>query len=107
MAAARQSAASPFLRPTEERSAAPMLAALALAVVGGALGISVALGELQSFFVVVSVIACAAVLFDFRVGAVLLLVLLPVAESAIFPHALMGVTGLNPINLLLAATLLS
>jgi O-antigen ligase len=101
------SSTSPFLRPTDGPSAVPVIAAVVLAVIGGALGISIALGEVQSFFVVISAIACAAVLFDFRVGAVLLLVLLPVAESAIFPRSLMGVTGLNPINLLLVTTLVS
>ena len=35
----------------------------------------------------------------------LLIVLLPVSATALFPHAMMGITGLNPVNLLLAGTL--
>ena len=48
-----------------------------------------------------------AVLFDFRIGAVLLMVLLPIEASTLFPHSIFGLTGLNPVNLLLLATLVS
>ena len=36
---------------------------------------------------------------------VLLIVLLPISRSYMFPHAMLGITGLNPLNLLLAGTL--
>jgi O-antigen ligase len=98
---------SPFIRPPERSGAVPMLSALGLAVVGGMLGISIAMGELQSFFVVLSAIACAAVLVNFRVGAVLLILLAPIESSSVFPHGLLDVPGLNPINLLVASTLVS
>ena len=41
-------------------------------------------------------------LFDFRIGAVLLIVLLPLSATTLFPQPHVGITGLNPINLLLA-----
>jgi O-antigen ligase len=44
-------------------------------------------------------------LLDFRVGVVLLILLMPISRSTVFPHALFGMTGANPLNLLMAATL--
>jgi len=38
---------------------------------------------------------------------VLLILLLPISRSTEFPHAMMGITGLNPLNLLLIGTLAS
>ena len=85
---------------------------LALGVVGLGLfgvlgGVGLAVGELQALVAALTVLACLAVLADFRIGAVLLLVMLPVEGSYLFPHSVFGVTGLNPLNLVLAATLVS
>src|SRR5438094_2474545 len=85
---------------------------LALGVVGLGLfgvtcGIGLAVGELQALTAALTVLACFAVLADFRIGAVLLLVMLPIEGSYVFPHSVFGVTGLNPLNLVLAATLFS
>src|SRR5437588_3536780 len=85
---------------------------LALGVVGLGLfgvtcGIGLAVGELQALVASLTILACAAVFADFRIGAVLLLVMLPVEGSALFPHSVFGVTGLNPLNLVLFATLIS
>lgn len=85
---------------------------LALGVVGLGLfgvvcGIGLAVGELEALVASLTVLACFAVLADFRIGAVLLLVMLPVEGSYLFPHSVFGVTGLNPLNLVLAATLVS
>ena len=92
--------------------APPRGAGLGLAVIGLALlallaGAGVALGELQAMYGVLSLIAAAAVLADFRFGAVLVVLMLPIEASVYFPHSLFGVTGLNPLNLVLAATLAS
>jgi O-antigen ligase len=78
-----------------------------LALMGALMGFGLVFGELEALFISLSVIACLAVLYDFRIGAVLLIVLLPLSDSNIFPHALLGVTGLNPLNLLIGATLVS
>ena len=81
--------------------------AMALVLVMGAAGAGygLAVGELEALWVGLSLAACVAVLIDYRLGALLLILLLPVSSTALFPHSLMKITGLNPINLLLAGTL--
>jgi len=80
---------------------------MAMAIVALALGCgyTLAMGELVGLYVALSLICGAAVLFDFRTGAVLLLVMLPISASNLFPHGMLGITGLNPLNLLLLATM--
>jgi O-antigen ligase len=85
---------------------------LALAVVGLGLfavaaGIGLAIGELEALIASLTLLACVAVAADYRIGAVLLVVMLPVQGSYLFPHSVFGVTGLNPMNLVLGATLIS
>jgi O-antigen ligase len=41
---------------------------------------------------------------DYRVGVFLLIVLMPVEPSSLFPHEMYGVTGFNPINMLIVMT---
>ncbi|MBV8032483.1 MAG: O-antigen ligase family protein [Betaproteobacteria bacterium] len=79
----------------------------ALVALGAAMGVGLVFGELESLWVSLAIIACIAVLYDFRAGAVMAILLLPLSESSVFPHALFGITGLNPFNLLLAASLAS
>ena len=68
-------------------------------------GYAVAVQEVEALYVGLAGAAAVAVLIDYRIGAILLVALLPVSGTSLFPRGLMGVTGLNPINLLLAATL--
>ena len=94
------------------RSLAPALdgpqTLLAIGVLGTLWGLAVAAGGLTSFYLCVSLIACGLILVDFRAGVLLLIVLMPLSgSSTIFPHEMFGVTGLNPLNLLLAGTLMS
>jgi len=86
------------------RALAAMAALAGLAVLGG---FALAVGEIQALYVGLSLVACVAILIDYRAGAILLVLLLPISSTALFPHALMGMTGLNPMNLLLMATLAS
>jgi O-antigen ligase len=81
--------------------------AVALVMLGLALGsgYALALGEMAGLYVGLSLACAVAVLLDFRVGAVLLVLMLPLSASALFPHGMMGITGLNPLNMLLLATL--
>jgi O-antigen ligase len=81
--------------------------AVAVAMLALALGsgYALALHEMAGLYVALSLICGVAVLLDFRAGAVLLLLLLPASASTLFPHSLMGVTGLNPLNLLILATI--
>ena len=84
-----------------------LLAGLALVAFGAASGYLLALGELEALYVTLSLVLCLAVLFDFRVGAVALVLLLPASDTTLFPRSMMGIPGLNPVNLLLAGTLAS
>ena len=92
--------------PTE-RGLGLGLGVVGLGLFGVICGVGLAIGELQALVASLTILACAAVLADFRVGAVLLLVMLPVEGSYLFPHSVFGVTGLNPLNLVLFATLAS
>src|SRR5215813_3959926 len=84
------------------------LAALAGIVLLGLLGgAAVGFAGLNALLLAVSFVCCTFILLDFRVGVVLLILLMPISRSTVFPHALFGVTGANPLNLLLAATLIS
>jgi len=76
-----------------------------LALAGVLMGGALVLGELQAFWVGLSVIAAGAVLYDFRIGAVLMILMLPIGESTLFPRGLFGIQGLNPLNLVMVATL--
>jgi O-antigen ligase len=82
-----------------------LVVAVAMLALALGCGYTLALGELAGLYVGLSLVCAVAVLFDFRVGAVLLLLMLPMSASTLFPHGLMGITGLNPLNLLALATL--
>jgi O-antigen ligase len=94
-----------------ERSVLPGLASHRPSTLAGIVllavlwGTGVAVGGLNALVLCITLIGCAFILFDFRIGVVLLIVLIPISTSTVFPHAMLGVTGLNPFNLLLAGTL--
>jgi O-antigen ligase/polysaccharide polymerase Wzy-like membrane protein len=89
-----------------QRRFAPRLSALAgIALFGVVWGCVVAIAELNALYLCIALIGCAFILLDFRIGVVLLILLLPISRSNVFPHAMFGITGLNPFNLLLIATL--
>src|ERR1700745_2217501 len=90
-----------------ERGPGLVAAAVGLGLFGILCGVGVAIGELDALVAAVTVLACFATLADYRVGAVLLIVMLPVQGSYLFPHSVFGFTGLNPLNLVLFATLAS
>ena len=76
-----------------------------IALLGVFWGFVVALTELNSLYLCSALVGCVFVLRDFRIGVVLLVLLLPISNSSVFPHAMLGVTGLNPVNVLLVGTL--
>ena len=76
-----------------------------LALLGAFWGSAVAVAELNAVYLCVSLIGCVFILLDFRIGVVLLILLTPISRSVVFPHAMLGITGLNPANLLLLGTL--
>jgi O-antigen ligase len=68
-------------------------------------GYAVVVAEWKALIIGVALVASVLILIDFRVGVILLILLMPISSSKIFPHQIFGVTGLNPVNMLLAATL--
>jgi O-antigen ligase len=87
----------------------PMLAAMIVLplIAATVLGSLVVFAEVNALVVCVSLLASVFIMLEFRLGVVCLIVLMPLSESTLFPHNLAGITGLNPLNLLLLATLVS
>jgi O-antigen ligase len=81
--------------------------AVGLLALGAFWGAAVAVASLAAALICASLIACIFVVRDFRAGVVLLILIMPISSSYLFPHSMFGVSGLNPLNLLLAATLFS
>ncbi len=52
------------------------------------------------------VVVLGAVAWDCRIGAIALIVLLPLSETHLIPREMFGVTGLSPLNLLLVGTVI-
>ena len=88
--------------PRRMQGAALWAGVLLLGVLWGCL---IAAAGPAAAYLCASGLGAAFILRDFRVGVVLLILLMPIAGSHVFPHTMLGVTGLNPVNLLLAATL--
>jgi len=100
--------ASPALR----REAAPAgrlwpLVAAGLIVFGAACGYAIAFGEVAAFTITLSLVAAIAVLFDFRIGALLLILFLGLGSTSFMPRGVMGIPALNPWNILIVATFVS
>src|SRR6266705_3264173 len=76
-----------------------------ITLLGAFWGSVVAVAELNALYLCIALIGCAFILLDFRIGVVLLILLMPISSSDVFPHAMLGITGLNPLNVLLAGTL--
>ena len=91
-----------ILRTPRSRQIA-LLTALTLFGIGW--GALVAIGGFGAALACVSMVACLCCLLDFRTGVTLLIIMMPISSSVLFPHAMFGLTGLNPMNLLLVMTL--
>ncbi|MGH8737620.1 MAG: O-antigen ligase family protein [Burkholderiales bacterium] len=89
-------------RPPAALERGPLAAAVLLGVLCGG---AVALAGLNALYLCAGAIACAFILLDFRIGVVLLILLMPISTSYVFPHEMFGIKGLNPLNLLLVGTL--
>jgi O-antigen ligase len=76
-------------------------------IAAGAIGVGLAVAQLEllPILVLAALLAFAAILHDPRRGLVLLAILVPLSGSTRMPHQLLGVTGLNPLNLTLMPTL--
>lgn len=83
----------------------PRFVVAGIALFGVFWGFVVAVAELNALFLAASLIACIFILRDFRIGVVLLILLMPISSTSLFPRSMLGISGLNPVNLLLAGTL--
>lgn len=72
---------------------------------GAMWGVAIALGGIAAAIICVSLIACIVCVRDFRAGIVMLILIMPISQSYVFPHEMFGITGLNPLNLLLVSSL--
>lgn len=84
-----------------------VLAALAFMAIAFVMGGLVVIAETQALVACISLLACLFVLMDFRFGVICLILLMPISPSTYFPHKMAGITGLNPMNLILLGTLAS
>lgn len=70
-------------------------------------GLMASVASVFALIVILSLLFSALALFNYRIGVVLLILLMPLADTRLFPHEMFGITGLNPFNLLLLLTLVS
>jgi len=91
--------------PPRRKPASRYWLLLGVALLGVLFGAVIALAGLNGLYLCVSLVGCAFILRDFRIGVVLLIALMPMSASSIFPHAMLGITGLNPLNVLLIGSL--
>jgi hypothetical protein len=89
----------------ENHVALKLCAIAGVALLCVAWGFAVVIAEWNALIVGLALFACVLIVLDFRIGVVLLIMLMPISLSTIWPHEIGGVTGLNPVNLLLAGTL--
>lgn len=84
----------------------PSVAGIAAALAAAAVcGVAVSFADTTAALLCAALVACVFIVYDFRIGVVLLIVLMPLSASTLFPHQMAGIKGLNPLNALLAATL--
>ena len=79
-----------------------LIGGIAVLCVAG--GWVVVLGEYNAALLCIALIACVFIVIEFRVGVILIILLMPISASSVFPHSIGGITGLNPLNLLLVGT---
>lgn len=65
------------------------------------------LGGIFPFIVGLSLLFSLLIIVNYRIGVWLLVFMLPISATTIFPHEMLGVTGLNPYNLIFLITLVS
>ena len=78
-----------------------------LVLLGVLWGAFVAFQGLSAALVCVAAIVFVFTIRDFRVGVLVMILIMPISASYIFPRAMFGVTGLNPLNVLLVGTFMS
>ena len=76
-----------------------------LLLIAAACGATIAFATVEALILLAAALGFAAVLRDFRVGVVLIALIMPLSRSHLFPHAMFGITGLNPLNVVMLGTL--
>jgi hypothetical protein len=101
--------ASPAYSPAPPASMTPMKWGVfaGFMLLGLAWGAFVAFQALSAALVCLAAIVFVFTIRDFRVGVLVMIVIMPISSSYVFPRAMFGVTGLNPLNVLLVGTFLS
>ena len=84
---------------------ARLLLALTVVTISVFWGMVTAFLELNAVILVAAIIAAIFILIDYRIGVILLILTMPISASSIFPHEMLGLKGVNPLNLLIFATL--
>jgi O-antigen ligase len=82
-------------------------AAVGFVLLGTITGAAVGLLDVTGAIAAVSILAVVFIVRDFRAGVGMLVLMLPISQSNVFPHEMFGFTGINPLNLLVATTLFS
>ena len=85
----------------------PLLGVIALMVLAALFGAAVPIIGLLVPAAVMLLGFSLWVLLDFRAGVGFAIVLMPLSALSFFPHEMLGVRGLNPLNLILFLTMLS
>lgn len=98
---------SAYLRHESPSANIGLLLGLGLFGLAVALGYAVAVGEVAAFYVALAAVSAIAVMFDYRIGAILLILLLPMGATYFMPHSVLNIPALNPFNILLLSTLFS
>ncbi len=94
--------------PMHDSSLRVRYAAIAgLVLLGIAWGAFVAFAEVSAALICLAAIVFVFTVRDFRVGVLVMILIMPISASYIFPRAMFGVTGLNPLNVLLVGTFMS
>lgn len=93
-----------ILRGTDWRKVGAIAAMVLLALVWGTF---VALTDWSAALICIAAIVCVFTVRDFRVGVLVMIFIMPISASYIFPRAMFGITGMNPLNVLLIGTFAS
>ena len=67
-------------------------------------GVFVAFTGWSAALICIAAIVCVFTVRDFRVGVLVMIFIMPISASYIFPRAMFGVTGMNPLNVLMVGT---
>ncbi len=70
-------------------------------------GAFVALTGWSAALTCIAAVVCVFTVRDFRVGVLVMIFIMPISASYVFPRAMFGVTGANPLNVLMVGTFLS